>query len=252
MIFLKTESEIEILKESGRILSEILKTLEKKTVVGTNILELEEIARKMAKEAGAKPSFLGYQPEGASRPYPAAICASLNEVVVHGVPHDYILRSGDVLKIDMGIVFEGMYTDSAVTVAVGKVSPQAKKLIASTKKALWEAIDVVKVGRHIGDIGYVIEKRAKKDNFKVLKGLTGHGVGYEVHEDPVVFNYGRKGTGPEIKEGMVLAIEPMFSISSEEIVQNDDESYSSADGSLTAQFEHTVAVTKKGVIVLTQ
>jgi methionyl aminopeptidase len=252
MITLKTEEEIEILKRSGEILSKILKSLKERAIVGTNILELEEIARKMAKEANAVPSFLGYQPEGASRPYPAAICASVNEVVVHGVPKDYVLRSGDVLKIDMGIVYEGMYTDSAITVGIGKISPQAKKLIDSTKKALKEAISVVKKGNRIGDIGYVIERRAAKDGFKVLKALTGHGVGYQVHEDPVVFNYGEKGTGPKIEEGMVLAIEPMFSISCEDVIQNSDESYSSADGSLTSQFEHTVAVTRKGVIVLTE
>ncbi len=252
MILLKSESEIEILGQSGKILSGILKTLEKKAVPGVNILELEQIARKMAKDAGARPSFLGYQPEGADKPYPAAICASVNEVVVHGIPTDYILRSGDVIKIDMGIVYEGMCTDSAVTVGIGKTSPEARKLIASTKKALEEAILAVKRGHHIGDIGYAVEKRAKKDGFKILKGLTGHGVGYEVHEDPVVLNYGKKGTGPEIKEGMVIAIEPMFSVSTEQIIQNKDESYSSADGSLTAQFEHTVAVTKNGVIVLTR
>ena len=252
MIHLKSESEIEILEQSGKILSGILKTLEKKALPGVNILELEQLARRMAKEAGARPSFLGYQPEGADKPYPAAICASVNEVVVHGIPRDYVLRSGDVIKIDMGIVYEGMCTDSAVTVGIGKTSPEARKLMASTKKALEEAISAVKKGRCIGDIGYAVEKRAKKDGFKILKGLTGHGVGYEVHEDPVIFNYGKKGTGPEIKEGMVLAIEPMFSVSSEHIVQNKDESYSSADNSLTAQFEHTVAVTKKGVIILTK
>jgi methionyl aminopeptidase len=252
MIYLKSESEIEILGQSGKILSNILKVLERKADVGVNLLELEQMARKLSKDAGARPSFLGYQPEGADKPYPAAICVSVNDVVVHGVPRDYILSSGDILKIDMGIVYEGLLTDSAVTVGIGKTSPEARRLMASTKKALEEAILAVKRGRYIGDIGFAVEKRAKKDGFKILKGLTGHGVGYEVHEDPVIFNYGKKGTGPEIKEGMVLAIEPMFSISTEQIIQNKDESYSSADGSLTAQFEHTIAVTRNGVIVLTK
>ena len=252
MILLKTDKEIEILAESGKILSSVLKTLGKKAVVGVNLMELENTARKMLKETGAKPAFLGYQPEGAEEPYPAALCLSLNEVVVHGVPRDRILRSGDVLKIDMGVVYGGMYTDSAITVGIGKISPIAKKLMASTQKALDEALKAVKKGRYLGDIGYAIEKRAEKDGLKVLKGLTGHGVGYEVHEDPVVLNYGKKGTGPELKEGMVLAIEPMLSVSSEQIIQNRDESYSSADGSLTAQFEHTVAITKKGPVVLTK
>lgn len=252
MILLKTNKEIEILKQSGKILSSILNALAHKSGIGVSLLELENIARKMAKDAGARPSFLGYQPDGADHPYPAAICVSLNEVVVHGIPHSRILRSGDILKIDMGVRYQGMCTDSAITVGIGKISPVAKRLMASTRKALEEAIEVVKPGKHVGDIGYAIERRAKKDGFCVLKGLTGHGVGYEVHEDPVVFNYGKRGTGPELKPGMVLAIEPMFSVSSEQIVQNRDESYSSADGNLTAQFEHTVAITDKGSVVVTQ
>lgn len=252
MILLKTDKEIEVLKESGKILSSVLRTLEKKAGIGVNLMELENLARKMLKEAGAKPAFLGYQPEGAGRPYPAALCLSLNEVVVHGIPREYILRPGDVLKIDMGVVYEGMYTDSAVTVGMGKISPLAKRLMASTRKALDKALKAAKKGKHLGDIGYAIERRAKKDGFEVIRGLTGHGVGYEVHEDPVILNYGKKGTGVELKEGMVLAIEPMLSVSSPDVIQNRDESYSSADGSLTAQFEHTIAITKKGTIILTK
>lgn len=152
----------------------------------------------------------------------------------------------------MGVVYEGMYTDAAVTVGIGKISPLAKRLMNSTKKSLDEALKAVKKGRHLGDIGYAIERRAKKDGFEVIRGLTGHGVGYEVHEDPVILNYGKKGTGAELKEGMVLAIEPMLSVSSPDIIQNRDESYSSADGSLTAQFEHTIAITKKEVVILTK
>ncbi|HPW34320.1 MAG TPA: type I methionyl aminopeptidase [Candidatus Paceibacterota bacterium] len=252
MIHLKTEKEIEILSQGGKILASILKDLSVKTIVGTNLMDLENVARDLAKKAGAYPSFLGYQPEGANKPYPAALCLSVNDVVVHGVPRNYFLKNGDVIKIDMGVVYEGLYTDSAITLAVGNVSPIARKLIASTKNALEDAIMAVKKGRTLGDIGYAIEKRAKKDGFFVLRGLTGHGVGYEVHEDPSVLNYGKKGTGVELKEGMVLALEPMFSVSSQDIIQNRDESYSSADGSLTAQFEHTVAITKKGTIVLTR
>ncbi len=252
MIFLKSKEEIEILKESGKILSSILKALKSKALIGVNLLELEDLAKKMSKEFDAKPSFFGYQPDGAEKPYPAALCLSLNEVVVHGVPKNYRLKSGDVLKIDMGVIYEGMYTDSAVTVGIGELSSVAKKLMNSTKKALDDAIKIIKIGRHIGDIGYVVEKRAKKDGFKVIKNLTGHGVGYAVHEEPTILNFGRKNTGPEIRDGMVIAVEPMFSVSSEQIVQNRDESYSSADGSLTAQFEHTIAVTKNKIIVLTE
>ncbi len=252
MIYIKSEDEIKVLRESGKILKFILDELKKIAGVGANLIDLEKKTQELLKQKNAQAAFLGYQPEGADYAYPAAICVSVNDVVVHGVPLNYILKSGDVLKIDMGVIFKGLISDSAITIIIGKSSPKVRKLLDSTKKALEEAIKVCKIGKTIGDIGYVIEKQAKKDGFKVLKGLTGHGVGYEVHEDPVVFNYGHKSSGLKLKEGMVIAIEPMFSIGSEGIVQNKDESYSSADRSLTAHFEHTIAITKNGPIVLTE
>jgi len=252
MIYIKSEDEIKALRESGKILRFILGELKEIASEGVSLIDLENKTRELLKKNNAQAAFFGYQPEGADHPYPAAICASVNDVVVHGVPSDYILKSGDILKIDMGVVYKGLISDSAITVIIGRSSSKVKKLVGSTKKALEEAIKVCKIGKTIGDIGYVIEKQAKKDGFKVLKGLTGHGVGYEVHEDPVVFNYGHKSTGLKLKEGMVIAIEPMFSMGSEGIIQNKDESYSSADRSLTAHFEHTIAITKNGPIVLTE
>lgn len=252
MIFLKNEKEIMLLKESGRILRFILNSLEKKAKKGTNLLELEELAQKLCKEYKVVPIFLGYQPEGAKKPFPAAICTSLNDVVVHGVPRDYFLKDGDVLKIDMGIAYQGMITDAALTVLIGKISPLAKKLVEATKKSLEAAIKVAKKGRSLGDIGWAIENQAKKYGFSVLKSLTGHGVGFQLHEDPVIFNYGKKGEGEKLREGMVLAIEPMLSVSCQEVVQKEDESYATLDESLAAHFEHTIAITSKGTIVLTE
>ena len=248
---IKSEAEIRVLARGGEILARILHTLASHASIGKNILDLEQEARLLCKKYNVESAFLGYQPEGASHPYPAAACFSVNDVVVHGTPTDRALRSGDILKIDMGVLCEGLYTDAALTVAIGSISPVAKKLIQSTKEALSAGIKAVKVGGHIGDIGYAVERQAKKDGFFVLRGLTGHGVGHELHEDPVIFNYGKRHSGMPIKEGMVLAIEPMFSVSSLDVVQNNDESYSSADKSLTAHFEHTIAVTSKGVVVLT-
>ncbi len=251
MIFIKKKEEIEYLEKSGKVLASILKDLSKEAKEGKSLHALDERARALCKEYGVRPAFLGYQPEGADHPYPAAVCLSLNEVVVHGTPSQRVLRNGDVLKIDMGVSYEGFITDAACTVAIGRVSPAARKLMAATKKALEKGIAAAKKGKHIGDIGYAVERVARGERMHVLKGLTGHGVGYELHEDPVILNYGTKGTGPEIKEGMVLAIEPMFSAGTEDIVQNRDESYSSADGSLTAHFEHTIAIRNGKTIVLT-
>ncbi len=251
MISIKTPQEIIQLKESGKILSSLLKKLAAQAKEGTNLADLDSFAYTYIKENGGQPAFLNYKPEGADHPYPASICTSLNHTIVHGTPHNYKLRSGDVLKIDAGVVYNGMYTDAAITVAIGSVSPKIKRLMQSTRKALDEALSIIKPGKTLGDIGWVIQQRASRDNVKVIKALTGHGVGYELHEDPVIFNYGNKGAGLVLREGMVLAIEPMFSLSSEHIIQQRDESYATADGSTSAHYEHTVVVTKRGHLVVT-
>lgn len=252
MIALKKPHDIESLVRSGAILAEILNRLSQEVAPGIALIDLDLWARSLAKDAGARPAFLGYQPDGASRPFPGALCTSLNDVVVHGTPSSYRLKNGDVIKLDMGIVYEGMYADAAITVCVGSVSTLIKKLVQSTRLALEAAIAVCTPKHTLGDIGYVISKRARSDGFFVLKELTGHGVGYEVHEDPVIFNYGKKKEGMRLVPGMVLALEPMFSLSSDRIVQNSDESYSSADRSITAHFEHTIVITEKKPRVVTQ
>jgi len=252
MINIYTQEQIERLHQSGKILSEVLKALKKEIKIGISLNYLDSIALKLIKSAGAKPAFLGYRPEGANYGYPASICASLNQVVVHGVPSGYKLKSGDLLKIDCGVNYKGYYSDSAFSIIVGSGNNDAKNLVKATQKALEEAIKSAKPGNHIGDIGFTIEKTGKKFGVNVIQGLTGHGVGKDLHEEPTVYNYGNKGQGIELKPGMVFAIEPMFSIGSGEIKQLPDESWATIDNSLTAQFEHTIAITEKGVKILTE
>lgn len=252
MIHLKNKEDIEILKKSGKILSELLNTLSDNIKVGAKLKSLEEIASRFVKERDVIASFYGYQPESAYEAFPAHICVSVNDVVVHGVPDNRVIKNGDVIKIDAGITYNGMVTDAARTFIAGKGSTEAKKLLEATRGALNDAIKVAKPGKTLGDIGNTIEKKAKKYGFFVLKELTGHGVGYELHEDPIIFNFGNKGEGMKLKEGMVIAIEPMFSTTSENIIQNPDDSYSTDGGGITAHFEDSIAITKKGNIILTR
>ncbi|MEK9150475.1 MAG: type I methionyl aminopeptidase [Patescibacteria group bacterium] len=261
MIKLKTPEEIEKIAVSGKILSVILKAVAESAVIGARLRELDELARRLVAQTekrlgvSVKPAFLGYLSEGSLKPYPAAICTSVNDVIVHGYPSDYRLKSGDVLKLDFGINYDGYYSDAAVTIGIGEIYPQARKLIKITKTALGKAIKIIKPGRHLGDIGWAISdyvKSASRGKFTVIEGLTGHGVGIKLHEEPTVYNYGLKGSGKKLEEGMVLAIEPMVSAGSEKIIQKKDDSYATSDGSLSAHFEHTVAVTDSGARILTQ
>ncbi|MFH0712779.1 MAG: type I methionyl aminopeptidase [Candidatus Jorgensenbacteria bacterium] len=252
MIRLKSEKDLEFLRQSGKILASVLETLKSCAKEGVKLSYLDELAEKLIKEAGGKPAFLGYKPEGVKTPYPASICASVNEVVVHGLPGSYVLKKGDVLKIDAGVNYKGYITDAAVTVAILPVSFEAGELIAATEKSLYEAINVMVPGGHLGDIGAAVEGTVKKAGFKIIKNLTGHGVGFDLHEDPSVYNFGNRGEGMELKEGMVLAIEPMVSISSSRAIQHEDDSFVTEDGSLSAHFEHTIAITKDGPEILTR
>lgn len=252
MINIYSEKEILVMREGGKILSKIFKNLRKKIKIGVSLRELDNFAHQEAKRLGAKPAFFGYRPEGARYPYPFAICASVNNVIVHGQPNNYKLRDGDVLKIDFGIKFHGYYTDSAFTIIVGKSNPLQSNLLKATQKALDEAIKIAKPEKTLGDIGYAIEKTAKKYGVNVIRGLTGHGVGRQLHEEPTVYNYGEKGKGIILKPGMVIAIEPMLSMGSPDIKQLSDESWATIDNSLSAQFEHTIAITGKGNEILTK
>lgn len=252
MRLIKTPEEIERIRQSGRILAEVLRRLKNEVGVGVQLMELERLTRTLLDLAGGKPTFLGYRSEGSREPYPFALCTSVNETVVHGHPSSYVLKSGDILKLDLGVNWEGGITDAAVTVPVGSVTPQANKLIQVTKNALTEAVRAVKPGNTVGDIGFAISHTVQRAGFKILDGLTGHGVGLEIHEDPIIYNFGERGSGMKLKEGMVLAIEPMTSTRSGKVVQMKDDSFATSDGSISAHFEHTVLVIKSGAEILTE
>jgi len=251
-MIIKTEKDLDGLRASGRILVDILLALRDRAKIGTELLELEELAKKMLKEANATGAFLNYKPEGSGKPYPFNTCLSLNDQVVHGQPNHYALQDGDVLKIDFGVVFKGYITDSALTVALGKMTPEVKKLLSVTEEALKLGIGAARPGNTLGDIGWAIENHVETNGFSIIAGLTGHGVGLKLHEEPSVYNYGRKGEGAKLKEGMVLAIEPMVSVGTPQIRQNKtDDSYSTKDGSQSAHFEKTIIITKNGPEILT-
>lgn len=249
---IKNKELIEKIRYSGKILGIVLRGIKKRAIPGVTLLELDKFARESIIESGATPAFLGYKPYGAHVPYPATICASINDVIVHGVPTNYQLRNGDILKVDLGVNWQGGISDAAITIAVGEVSSKALNLMKATEMALYEGIKAARAGNTLGDVGYAIEKTVKKHKFFIADGLTGHGVGEELHEDPVVHNFGKPGRGLILKEDMVLAIEPMTSISTPRIVQLDDDSYATADGSISAHFEHTILIKKGEPEILTQ
>ncbi len=251
MALIKTKQEIARMRVAGRILAAVLKKLSEHARPGISLASIDALAHRLIVEAGATPSFLGYRPDGASRPYPASVCVSLNDVVVHGVPTARVLKSGDVLKIDLGVRYRGYHADAAVTLSIGYVTAEAERLIAATRDALGRAIILVRPGAHLGDIGFAVAHVARRRGFAVVRGLTGHGIGSALHEEPSVFNEGKKGKGIILRTGMTLAIEPMFCAGTGEIVQREDEGYATADGSIAAHFEHTVLITASGAEVLT-
>ncbi len=254
MIRTKTPQEIDILREGGRRLASILKAVSKKVVVGVTTAELDAYARELITQNGDSPSFLNYTPEGVRVPYPAALCVSVNEEVVHGIPSKKRkIKDGDVVSIDLGLVHEGFYTDHAMTIAVGKAKPEVKKLVAVTKEAMMAGIKAARTGARTGDVGEAIEKVLKKGGYGIVRVLSGHGVGYAVHEDPFVPNYGKRGEGEPLLPGMVIAIEPMATLGSGKVrVLSDHYTYVTSDKTIAAHFEHTVLVTEKGGEILTK
>ena len=245
MITLKSKREIELLKEAGHIVYLTHQYLRPHIKAGIKTIELDRLAEDFIRSKGATPSFKGY--EG----FPSTLCISINDEVVHGFPSERILKDGDIISIDIGACYKGYHGDSAWTYQVGEISDDAKYLLEHTEKALYEGIKQAKVGARIGDIGYAIEKYAEEHNLGVVKELVGHGVGTSVHEAPDVPNYGKQGTGPKIKDGMVIAIEPMLTLGSPDIyVEDNDWTVVTEDGSLSAHYEHTIAITNDGVIIL--
>lgn len=251
MVRIYTPEEINKITRSGAILARTMVILKKEIAVGVSLKQLDDIAREHIRKEGGEPAFLNYQPGGAEHPYMASICTSVNEVIVHGFPTAYKIKMGDVLKVDVGVLFGGMYSDSAFSMIAGKGTQKAQNLVKATHKALEEAIKAARPGNHIGDIGYAVEKTAKRYGVNVVQGLTGHGVGYGLHEDPYVYNYGNKGEGLLLKAGMVFAIEPMLCTGRGQVKQLKDESWATVDKGLSAQFEHTIAITENGARILT-
>ena len=255
MIKLKTKEEIAILIEGGRRHAFILSELAKKVVPGVSTQTLEGWAREMIHEGGDTASFLNYTPQGARRAYPAALCVSVNEEIVHGIPNEHpkILKEGDVVTIDLGLTHQGLITDSAMTLSVGEVGERKYKLIEHTREALYLGIKAARGGNRTGDIGSAIETFARPLGYGISEGLAGHGVGYKVHEEPFVPNEGRKGTGELLKPGMVIAIEPMLTLGSSKIVlSRDGYTYKTSDASTAAHWEHTIVITDGDPIILTK
>ena len=248
MISIKTEKEIELMKEGGKKLAGIMKELAGMVRPGINTEELNRAAKALILKSEGKPSFLGH--EG----FPAVLCTSLNDEIVHAIPSlKRVLKEGDILSLDIGMEYRGFHTDMASTYPVGKVSLEVEKLIEVTRESLELAIEKAKPGNTFGDIGNAIQEYVESQGFGVIRDLCSHGIGRELHEDPQILNYGRKGTGPRIMEGMTFCIEPMVSVGSWKIKKSKDgQAYVTQDGSLSCHFEHTLAMTKEGCLVLTK
>lgn len=247
MVEIKTSEEIKIMAEGGKILAGIIKKLEEMVKPGIATQELNKVAEDLVLASGGKCSFKGH--EG----YPACLCASINEEIVHAVPSERKLKEGDIISLDLGILYKGFHSDMAITLPVGRISPQAKRLIEVTKKSLEIGIEKIKPGSRFGDISRAIQKYVEGEGFNVVRELCGHGIGKGLHEDPQILNYGEKGTGPKIKEGMVFCLEPMVAMGDWHIKKSADGfSYETRDGSLSAHFEHTIVATQSGHQILTE
>ncbi|OIP76070.1 MAG: type I methionyl aminopeptidase [Parcubacteria group bacterium CG2_30_36_18] len=262
MISIKSPAEIEIMVEGGKLLAKIMKELEKKVRPGITTKELDRLAESLiscppkpwAAEDKIRCSFKGYKSTDGEtvRPYPFCLCTSIDEEIVHGVPSNRVLKEGDIISLDLGIFYNGFHTDMAITVPVGKISPEAQRLIRVTKKALKRGIKKSRIGNTFGDIGNTIQRYVESQGFNVVRELCGHGIGRELHEDPKILNYGKRRTGEEIKEGMVFCIEPMVTVGDWHIKRSKNGyGYETIDNFLSAHFEHTIAITKEGPQILT-
>ena len=247
MIVLKSQDEIKKMSESCRIVAEVLEGIRKNIVPGVSTKELDEFAESYILSKGARPAFKGY------RGYPSSVCTSVNEQVVHGIPSGKKLRAGDIISLDIGVYYKGFYGDAAVTIPVGSVSNQAKKLLSVTEAALAAGMKNAAVGNRLSDISHAIQTQVESEGFSVVRSFVGHGIGRELHEEPQIPNYGKSGEGPELMEGMTLAIEPMVNAGSwEVIILNDGWTAVTKDRSLSAHYEHTLAITKNGPSILTK
>ena len=256
-MIISNKKELEILRESGKRLAGILQALKDEVKPGISTGFLDELAEKLIKEAGGDAVFKGYKTYGSRGLYPASVCISLNDEIVHGIPrNERIIRSGDIVSLDIGMRYPskvGLITDTATTIIVEDAPKDVKKLLKATEEALHEGIQNAKVGNHIGDIGFAIQKRLEKDKLGIIEELVGHGVGEKLHEDPYVPNFGKPGDGEILEDGMVLALEPMATLGSPKIMLDKDGwTYKTKDGSLSAHFEHSIIISKNGVEILTK
>lgn len=246
MVILKSPTEIAIMKEAGRIVYDVHQELAKAIAPGVTTAELDRLAESLIRKAGGIPTFKGYSG------FPASICASINEVVVHGIPDSRQLRDGDVIAIDLGVTYKGYVGDSAVTHPVGKISPEAQQLLDVTRVSLEKAIERCYAGNRLGDLGYAVQSYVESHGFSVVRDYVGHGVGTSMHEEPQIPNWGRPGTGIQLRSGMVLAIEPMVNVGTWEVRALPDKwTVVTTDGKYSAHFEHTVAITDHGPVILT-
>ena len=247
MIVCRSAAELERMREAGRLVGEVLTELTAAVAPGVSTAELDEIAERRIRQAGATPAFKGYHG------YPATICASINDEVIHGIPSGRrVLAEGDIISIDVGAALDGYYGDSAVTLPVGQVSEQAATLLRVTEESLYKAIEQARPGKRVSDIGHAVQRHVEAFGFSVVREFVGHGIGQRMHEEPQVPNYGEPGHGPRLAEGMVLAIEPMVNAGKPAVkVLADGWTAVTRDGGLSAHFEHTVAVTADGPWILT-
>ncbi|MEK7500639.1 MAG: type I methionyl aminopeptidase [Patescibacteria group bacterium] len=253
MIRYKSPSEIEVMRQGGQILVRVLAEVVQESRVGASLKSLDSLAEKLIAGYNAKPSFKGYRTGESGRAYPASLCISLNHEVVHGVPDDRVLKQGDVVSLDLGVFYNGFHTDGAVTIGVGPISEEAKRLIFVTQGALDLAVGRLEVGVDWGSVACEIKKYVESAGFSVVRDLTGHGIGGALQEDPSLPNFGRPDDGPVLAEGMVIAVEPMVAAGRAAVeIGLDGFVYQTKDKSLAAHFEHTVAITKDGALVLTQ
>jgi len=245
-IIIKTPKQIEKMAAAGAIQARCLRMLSSKCRPGVTTAELDEAAARFIASQGAEAAFKGY------RGFPGSICASPNSMVVHGIPGPYELQGGDILSIDVGVIFGGWVADAAITVPVGPVSPNARRLLRATREALFAATEQARLGNRLGDVSHAVQRRIESQGLAIIRSLVGHGIGRDMHEDPQIPNCGEPGRGPELEPGMVLAIEPMVNEGTDRVhVGEDNWAVYSADGSLAAHFEFTVAVTEDGPRILT-
>lgn len=247
MIIIKSWSEIKKMQNGGRIAHRTIELIKEAASVGTTTLELDRLALNFLKKNRAHPAFLGY------RNYPATLCTSVNDQVVHGIPGPYRLKSGDILSLDMGVYYDGYYTDVAITIPVGQISEEAERLIAVTEESFYQGLLKAKVGSRLFDISVAIQSKAEKAGYGVVREFVGHGIGRSLHEEPQLPNYGEPNTGPRLKPGMTFCIEPMVNAGENGVkLLSDGWTVVTQDGSLSAHFEHTVAITPGGPLILTK